>query len=108
MADWQSIELADSDTLEALGKYGTEAVEKINIALDVVKGAAEVGKLFLLTAVNPVAVAIVIAADEMIALLGQYKESGVSILIIDPTDPQNGRKQENSTCGTKMIRKTQN
>ena len=33
MADWQSIELADSDTLEALGKYGTEAVEKINIAL---------------------------------------------------------------------------
>jgi hypothetical protein len=95
MADWQSIELADSDTLEALGKYGTEAVEKINIALDVVKGGAEIAKLFLMTAVNPVAVAIVIAADEMIAVLGQYKESGVSILIIDPTNPDNGRKQEN-------------
>ena len=105
MADWQSIELADSDTLEALGKYGTEAVEKINIALDVVKGGAEIAKLFLLTAVNPVAVAIVIAADEMIALLGQYKESGVSILIIDPTDPQNGRKQENK-LGLEMLRDT--
>ena len=89
MAEWQSIELADSDTLEALGKYGTAAVEKINIALDIVKGGAEVGNLFLMAAVNPVAVAIVIAADEMIAVLGQYKESGVSILIIDPTDPQN-------------------
>ena len=48
-----------------------------------------------MTAVNPLALAIVIAADEMIAVLAQYKESGVSILIIDPTDPQNGRKQEN-------------
>jgi hypothetical protein len=103
MADWQSIELADSDTLEALGKFGTEAITKINTALDVVKGGAELGKLFLLTSVNPLAVAIVIAADEMIAVLSQYKESGVSILIIDPTDPQNGRKQENK-LGLEMKR----
>jgi len=103
MAEWQSVELADSDTLEALGKYGTQAVEKINIALDLVKGGAEIGKLFLMTAVNPLAIAIVIAADEMIALLGQYKESGISILIIDPTDPQNGRKQENK-LGLEMLR----
>ena len=103
MAEWQSIELADSDTLEALGKYGTEAITKINTALDVVKGGAEVGKLFLMTAVNPVAVAIVIAADEMISVLSQYKESGVSILIIDPTDPRNGKVQENK-LGLKILK----
>ena len=95
MAEWQSIELADSDTLEALGKYGTEAITKINTALDVVKGGAEIGKLFLMTAVNPVAVAIVIAADEMISVLGQYKESGISILIIDPTDTTKGPSPDN-------------
>ena len=57
MAEWQSIELADSDTLEDLAKIGTEAVTKINTALDVIKGGAEVGKLFLLTSINPLAVA---------------------------------------------------
>ena len=95
MAEWQSIELADSDTLEALGKYGTEAVSKIGIALDVIKGGAEIAKVFLLTSVNPLAVAIVIAADEIISVLNQYKESGVSILIIDPFNLENGRKQPN-------------
>ena len=103
MAEWQSIELADSDTLEDLAKIGTEAVTKINTALDVIKGGAEVGKLFLLTSINPLAVAIVLAADEMIGVFSQYKESGVSILIIDTTNPQTGRKQENK-LGLKMKR----
>ena len=103
MAEWQSIELADSDTLEALGKYGTDAVTKIETALEIVKGGAEVGKLFLMTAVNPVAVAIVLAADEMISVLSQYKESGISILIIDPTDPRNGKVQENK-LGLKILK----
>ena len=87
MAEWQSIELADSDTLEALGKYGTDAVTKIETALEIVKGGAEVGKLFLMTAVNPVAVAIVLAADEMISVLSQYKESGISIFLLLDTNP---------------------
>ena len=39
----------------------------------------------------------------MIGVFSQYKESGVSILIIDPTNPQTGRKQENK-LGLKMIR----
>ena len=103
MAEWQSIELADSDTLEALGKYGTEAVSGLGIALDILKGGAEVAKAFLLASVNPAAVAIVIAADEIISVLNQYKESGVSILIIDPFNLENGRKQPNK-LGLKMKR----
>jgi len=103
MAEWQSVELADSGSLEQLGRYGTEAVTKINTALEVIQGGAEVAKLFLLTSVNPLAVAIVIAADEIISVLNQYKESGVSVLIIDPFNPENGSKQ-NNRLGLQMKR----
>ena len=76
MADWQKVQLSDNPTLTAIAESGTQAIGTVNAALEVVKAAGEAAKLFLLGTVNPAALALILLADQLIAALQNFRESG--------------------------------
>jgi len=94
MAEWDSVELADSGSLKQLAELGEEGIESVTEALKVIQIAGEAAKIFLLSTVNPALLALVVIADAMIATLQNFKESGVFVIQVNPFDMPYGMKNE--------------
>ena len=106
MADWQKVQLSDNPTLTAIAETGTQAIGTVNAALEVVKAAGEAAKLFLLGTVNPAALALILLADQLIAALQNFRESGLFVVQVNPFQQPYGLKNTNE-IGLEMERDTE-
>ena len=106
MADWQKVQLSDNPTLTAIAETGTQAIGTVNAALEVVKAAGEAAKLFLLGTVNPAALALILLADQLIAALQNFRESGLFVVQVNPFQQPYGLKNTND-IGLEMQRDSQ-
>ena len=85
MANWNSKELQTPDAIKKIGQNAQNVINNLDILLQIVKGGANVAKLFLLLS-NPAGAIIKLAADEIIKLCNDFKEIGVFYLFINPND----------------------
>ena len=85
MANWNSKELQTPDAIKKIGQNAQNAINNLDILLKIVKGGADVAKLFLLLT-NPAGAIIKIASEEIIKLCNDFKEIGVFYLFINPND----------------------
>ena len=85
MANWNSNELQTPDAIKKIGQNAQNVINNLDILLQIVKGGANVAKLFLLLS-NPAGAIIKLAADEIIKLCNDFKEIGVFYLFINPND----------------------
>ena len=106
MADWQKVQLSDNPTLTAIAETGTQAIGTVNAALEVVKAAGQAAKLFLLGNVNPAALALILLADQLIAALQNFRESGLFVVQVNPFQQPYGLKNTND-IGLEMARDEQ-
>jgi hypothetical protein len=106
VADWQKVQLSDNPTLTAIAETGTQAIGTVNAALEVVKAAGEAAKLFLLGTVNPAALALILLADQLIAALQNFRESGLFVVQVNPFQQPYGLKNTND-IGLEMERDSQ-
>jgi len=106
VADWQKVQLSDNPTLTAIAETGTQAIGTVNAALEVVQAAGEAAKLFLLGTVNPAALALILLADQLIAALQNFRESGLFVVQVNPFQQPYGLKNTND-IGLEMQRDSQ-
>ena len=85
MANWNSKELQTPDAIKKIGQNAQNVINNLDILLKLVKGGADVAKLFLLLS-NPAGAIIKLAANEIIKLCNDFKEIGVFYLFINPND----------------------
>ena len=106
MAEWQKVQLSDNPTLTAIAETGTQAISTVNAALEVVKASGQAAKLFLLGTVNPAALALILLADQLIAALQNFRESGLFVVQVNPFQQPYGLKNTND-IGLEMARDKQ-
>ena len=106
MAEWQKVQLSDNPTLTALAETGTQAISTVSAALEVVKASGQAAKLFLLGTVNPAAAALIILANQLIAALQNFRESGLFVVQVNPFQQPYGLKNTND-IGLEMARDKQ-
>ena len=85
MANWNSSELQTPEPIKKIGQNAQNVINNLDILLKIVKGGANVAKLFLLLS-NPAGAIIKLAANEIIKLCNDFKEIGVFYLFINPND----------------------
>ena len=85
MANWNSSELQTPEPIKKIGENAQNVINNLDILLKIVKGGANVAKLFLLLS-NPAGAIIKLAANEIIKLCNDFKEIGVFYLFINPND----------------------
>jgi len=91
MANWNSSELQTPEAFKTIQKNAQNAINNLDILLKLVKGGADVAKLFLLLT-NPAGLIIKLAANEIIKLCNDFKEIGVFYLFINPNDEGYGNQ----------------
>ena len=91
MANWNSSELGTPDAIKKIGQNAQNVMNNLDILLKLVKGGADVAKLFLLLS-NPAGAIIKLAADEIIKAANDFKEIGVFYLFINPNDDGYGNQ----------------
>jgi len=101
MANWNSSELQTPAPIKKIGENAQTLIDNLDVLLKLVKGGADVAKLFLLLS-NPVGAIIKIAANEIIALANDFKEIGVFYLFINPNDEGYGN-QNSRVYGLKIL-----
>ena len=85
MANWNSSELQTPEPIKKIGQNAQNAINNLEILMELVKAGADVAKLFLLLT-NPAGAIIKLAANEIIKLCNDFKEIGVFYLFINPND----------------------
>jgi len=85
MANWNSSELQTPDFIKQIQSNAVNAINNLDILMKIVKGGADVAKLFLLLS-NPAGAIIKLAANEIIKLCNDFKEIGVFYMFINPND----------------------
>jgi len=91
MANWNSNELKTPDAIKKIGQNAQNVINNLDILLKIVKGGAEVAKMFLLLS-NPAGAIIKLAANEIIKAANDFKEIGVFYLFINPNDDGYGNQ----------------
>ena len=87
MANWNSSELNLPPAFDQIAQNAQNAINNVDILLNIVKQGGEVAKLFLMLS-NPAGLIIRLAAEEIIKLCNDFKEIGVFFLLINPMDKQ--------------------
>ena len=91
MANWNSNELQTPEAIKKIGQNAQNVINNLDILLKIVKGGAEVAKMFLLLS-NPAGAIIKLAANEIIKAANDFKEIGVFYLFINPNDDGYGNQ----------------
>jgi len=91
MANWNSKELQTPEPIKKIGQNAQNAINNLDILMNLVKQGAEVAKMFLLLA-NPAGAIIKLAANEIIKLCNDFKEIGAFYLFINPNDEGYGNQ----------------
>ena len=103
MAKWQSVTLVDNGTISSIASTAAGGITTITGGLEFVSTLAEKAKDVI--SAGPEKVLATFAtqvANELIALLNDYKELGFYALIVDPINDNYGAKPQ-STRGLEMI-----
>jgi hypothetical protein len=87
MAKWASEELKLPEEFDRISQNAKNAINNIDILLNLIKQVGEVATLFLMLS-NPAAFIIRLAAEELIKLCNDFKEIGAFFLLINPRDKQ--------------------
>ena len=72
MANWNSSELQTPEPIKKIGQNAQNVINNLDILLKIVKGGAEVAKMFLLSS-NPAGAIIKLAANEIIKSANDFK-----------------------------------
>ena len=103
MAKWQSVTLVDNGTISSIASTAAGGITTITGGLEFVSTLAEKAKDVI--SAGPEKVLATFAtqvANELIALLNDYKELGFYALIVDPINDNYGAKPQ-STRGLEMM-----
>ena len=103
MAKWESKKLGTPGFISDIAKLAETGITTINSVLEVVKGGAEVAKLFLTAVSNPALLAVTLLADQIILVVNDYRNLGFYALFIDPTDPTYGAKIGSQNNGYEIM-----
>ena len=103
MAKWESKSIGQNPYLEQIAETAQAGIVSVQTGMEFVKVVADGAKL-VLSAGPETALATFakLVADEVIALLNDYKELGWYALIIDPTNDNYGAKPQGN-WGLEMI-----
>ena len=103
MAKWESKSIGTNPTLVAIAETAQTGIVTIQTGMEFVKVVADGAKLALIAGPETaLAVFATLVADEIIALLNDYKELGWYALLIDPLNDNYGAKPQ-GTYGLEML-----
>ena len=103
MAKWESKSIGTNPTLVAIAETAQTGIVTIQTGMEFVKVVADGAKLALVAGPETaLAVFATLVADEVIALLNDYKELGWYALLIDPLNDNYGAKPQ-GTYGLEML-----
>ena len=103
MAKWESKTLGTNPYLEAIAETAQKGIVSVQTGMEFVKIVADGAKLALIAGPETaLAVFATLVADEVIALLNDYKELGWYALLINPLDDGYGAKPQ-GTYGLEML-----
>ena len=108
MAKWESKKLGTPGFISDIAEQAEAGITTINSVLEVVKGGAEVAKLFLTAVTNPALLAVTLLADQIILVVNDYRNLGFYALFIDPTDPTYGAKIGSQNNGYEIMNRDGN
>ena len=103
MAKWESKSIGTNPYLIKIADTAQAGIEKVATGMEFVKVVADGAKLALVAGPETaLAVFATLVADEVIALLNDYKELGWYALLIDPLNDNYGAKPQ-GTFGLEML-----
>ena len=103
MAKWEQHSIGQNPYLEMIAETAQKGIVSVQTGMEFVKIVGEGAKLVLIAGPETaLATFATLVADEVIALLNDYKELGWYALIIDPTNDNYGAKPQGS-WGLEMI-----
>ena len=103
MAKWEQHSIGQNPYLEMIAETAQKGIVSVQTGMEFVKIVGEGAKLVLIAGPETaLATFATLVADEVIALLNDYKELGWYALIIDPTNDNYGAKPQGN-WGLEMI-----